>query len=93
MNIAEMNQVVKETWYKIDNGNEKVELDIRDIALFLSKQWGVTPDPSGSIKYIQKATFSKKMSINWEDFNALFCKGFFRQAVVACSKRLNTQEN
>ena len=53
----------------------------------------MTPDESGSIKFIHRAIYSKKDVLDWEDFNAIFCKGFFRHAVIACAHSLNTEEN
>ncbi len=53
----------------------------------------MTPDESGSIKFIHRAIFLKKDVLDWDDFNAIFCKGFFRHAVIACARSLNTKEN
>lgn len=88
-----MNQVVNDTWKQIDPGNDKVELDIMDVANFLFRKWGVTSDINEAIRQIHKATISKKMTVDFETFYAMFCTGFFRQAVVSCSKRLNAQKN
>lgn len=45
-----MNQVVNDTWKQIDPGNDKVELDIMDVANFLFRKWGVTSDINEAIR-------------------------------------------
>jgi hypothetical protein len=49
--IGEMLAVVKELWFKIDDGRDMIELELKLVAKMLV-EIGVIPDESAAIKYI-----------------------------------------
>ncbi len=51
MTIGEMLAVVKELWFKIDDGRDMIELELSKVAKMLV-EIGVIPDESVAIKYV-----------------------------------------
>ena len=58
-------------------------METKDVARFFSTVLGITPDESGSLKFILKCIDVKENKISWDDFNAIFCKGLFKFAIVS----------
>jgi hypothetical protein len=59
---------------------------MHEVACLISNEWKAVNDIGSATKFIQKAIFSKKTTIDWDDFNAIFCKGIFRYVIVNTAK-------
>ena len=73
---------VRSLWFYIDNERGLLELDRREVARHLCSLQ-VLPDVSSAEKYIQTTIQSKTKLIDYDQFNAVFCKGIFRHAIVS----------
>ena len=50
------------------------------------------PDPASAVRFIQKNIFCSKPKLDWDDFNAIFCKGIFRYVIVKTARQLQAVE-
>jgi hypothetical protein len=87
VSIAEMLDVVKQLWFKLDGGRDMIEMELRLVARMLV-DFEVIQDESSAIKYIWRIIDAKKNWVDWDDFNSLFATGIFKSAIIRKAKQI-----
>ena len=74
---------VRKVWFDLDAGGGKLELETDVVAFKLcSSPFAAFPDHSTAKKYIWDCIQAKKDQLDWNDFNSIFSKGIFKDAII-----------
>ena len=82
ISINDMLREVRDLWFELDQDRGALEQDLLSISQMLCRLQ-VLPDVSSAHKYIGKVIQSDTRLLDYDDFNAIFCKGVFRHAIVS----------
>lgn len=82
--LTDQMKIVREWWNEMDDSQGRNELPLKIVAAFMTKK-GLTPDQEKAKSVITKAQIGnrkKHQVVSIEDFNRIFCKGIFKDALV-----------
>ncbi len=86
--LADQMEVVDEWWTEVDP-QKKLEAPFGAVAeLFVKK--GIAPDGEFAKKILLK-NIEKKATVSNEDFNQIFCKNIFKDALIAITQEIEKQ--
>ena len=84
--LADQMEIVDEWWREVDP-QMKLEAPIGDVAeLFVKK--GLAQDEDFAKKMLQKNMQNKAKMVTVEDFNQIFCKNIFKDALIAITTKI-----
>ena len=87
--LADQMEVVDEWWREVDP-QKKLEAPIGLVAeLFLKK--GIAQDEDSAKKILQKNMQKKEKMVSVEDFNQIFCKNIFKEALIEINDNIERQ--
>jgi hypothetical protein len=81
--LTDQMKIVKKWWNEMDDNKGRIELPINTVAFFMTKK-GITPDREKAKNVIYKAQLGrdKRQIVTIDEFNRIFCKGIFKDALV-----------
>ena len=81
--LTDQMKVLKKWWSEMDENKGRIELPIKTVADFMTKK-GITPDRERAKNVIYKAQLGreKRQIVTIDEFNRMFCKGIFKDALV-----------
>jgi hypothetical protein len=73
------------------------ELRVADVCELLALEWQIADQPN-CLKYVRKVSYTEysnrvesrpsEFKLDWDDFNAIFCKGIFKYTLITATKNL-----
>ena len=87
-------KVVKKWWTEMDENKGRIELPIKTVSSFMTKK-GITPDREKAKNVIYKAQLGRKKRqiVTIDEFNRMFCKGIFKDALVNVVESIGRDKN
>ena len=87
--IKEMLAAVRDVWFEVDGGRGMTELECEAVAFKLCA-FQALPDHSTAQKYISNVIQANKKFLSWDDFNSIFSKGIFKEAIINKAQSLGS---
>ena len=81
--LADQMKLVRKWWSEMDENKGRLELPMKIVSDFMTKK-GITPDREKAKAIIYKAQIGreKRQLVTLDEFNRIFCKGIFKDALI-----------
>ena len=90
--LTDQMKIVRKWWNEMNNTG-RIELPLKTVASFMTKK-GITPDREKAKNVIYKAQLGreKRQTVTIDEFNRIFCKGIFKDALVNVVETIDADE-
>jgi hypothetical protein len=98
--VAQMQAAIKHVWYQLASREKELDpsnLTVSNVTAMLAFEWKIADQPN-CMKYLRSVAYTdlpktvdgqdSLLKIEWEDFNALFCRNIFKYSMVAATRNL-----
>jgi hypothetical protein len=91
--LTDQMKIVRKWWNEMNNNTGRIELPLKTVASFMTKK-GITPDREKAKNVIYKAQLGreKRQTVTIDEFNRIFCKGIFKDALVNVVETIDADE-
>jgi hypothetical protein len=94
VSIAQLLEEVRLIWSKLDGGRCEPDLSLSDIVDELCLMIGLPKQDMKLKEYVESCKIKKQRhnddgkKIDWDDFNAIFCRAIFKFTLIKTADRL-----
>lgn len=94
VSLTDQMRIVRKWWNEMNKNTGRIELPLKTVASFLTHK-GITPDREKAKTVIYKAQLGrdKRQTVTIDEFNRIFCKGIFKDALVNVVETIDKDKN